>query len=271
MLCAGYHGRRRAPAIGRGSWMSVDDGGSRNLAWRLAEHLGQAIVTGRIPEGSLLPVESALCTEYDVGRGAVREAIKILSAKGLVEPRPRRGTRVNESRRWNLLDPEVLGWMRGGAPRPALLEQFLQVRKAIEPEAAALAASCGDPDGIARIRAAYRRMEAAAVGEDDPQASDAAFHCEILAASGNPFFAALQPMVGSALSLSIRATNAAKGVEIADLEAHRGILDAIVQGRAPLARRRVRELLDEVEVLIAPAPAEPTAAPARGRRGTASV
>ena len=137
-----------------------------NLSQRVTNELGKAIIAGVYGEGSGLPTEAQLCTEYGISRTAVREAVKMLAAKGLISSRPRQGIRVEPPENWNLYDTSVLGWMFESSPSLLVLKEFLQMRLAIEPQAAALAAKHGSPEAIAQIEVALNAMDNAAIRDE---------------------------------------------------------------------------------------------------------
>src|SRR6266480_6010336 len=89
----------------------------RSLHDRVVHAIGRKILGGELPPGALLPAEP----ELGASRTVLREAIKVLAAKGLVEARPKTGTRVRPRDAWNLLDPDVLAWQQGGGSSPSLL------------------------------------------------------------------------------------------------------------------------------------------------------
>jgi DNA-binding FadR family transcriptional regulator len=221
----------------------------RNLTWSIVQDLGTAIVTGRYSDKKPLPVEADLCRQYGASRSVLREAVKTLTAKGLLTARPPQGTRVQPETQWNLLDPDVLGWLLERKFSPELLLRFTEIRLAMEPQAAALA-SRASPGEHAAIRAGLERMIAAERGEDDPLESDIAFHVAILRASGNPFFAHLPELIETALRFSIRTTNQYKGVRLASIADHRKISDAIVAGDARTAASSMRVLIQEALDLL---------------------
>lgn len=222
----------------------------RNLTHQLAHELGQMIVKGRYNADNPLPSEAEICTAFGVSRSATREAVKMLSAKGLLSSRPRQGIRVRPESDWNLFDADVLEWLLHSHPTPDLLLEFTQMRAATEPEAARLAATQASQDGIDAIAQAWNRLVAASKGRDDPLDSDIAFHNAVLRASGNRFFSQMCAFTETALRVTIRFTNAAKGVAVADVDAHRVILDAIREGDGELAAAATAGLLDEAQTLI---------------------
>lgn len=173
----------------------------------------------------------------------------MLTAKGLLSARPRQGTTVQPSRQWNLFDTDVLRWLLERTFSIDLLRQFNELRVAIEPEAAALAALHADDAQRAAIAAGLERMRAADEGRDDTLDADIAFHVAILRASGNPFYAQFRDVVSTALRTSIRFTNRFKG-HSASVPEHEAVKDAIMARDADAARRAMRTIIDNVLVLI---------------------
>lgn len=212
--------------------------------------LGKAIVTGTYGPNNPFPIESELCKSYGVSRSVLREAIKMLSAKGLIGSRPRQGTWVQPQSNWNILDVDVLGWMMARKFEPELLIEFLQVRLAIEPVAARLAAETAPPEAIAEVEAALDRMQAAENGDDDPLLSDIAFHVAVLEASGNRFYARLRDLIAAALHTSIKVTNQLKGVRLASVADHRKVLEAIAARDPDAAAAAMHGLISEALVLV---------------------
>src|SRR5690606_33666578 len=165
--------------------------------------------------------------------------------------RPRQGIRVMPSSHWNMFDADVLAWTLNARPSLELLKEFTQLRMAIEPEAAALAAAnYQDVAATQTIANALMRMQQADEGEDDPLAADIEFHCAILAASNNRFFFQLREFIQVALRVSIASTNQLKGVLNANYDDHKKIYDAICNGDAEEAKAAVKILLIEAQQLI---------------------
>ena len=223
----------------------------RNLTYGMLDRIGRAIVTGHYDE-TAFPTEAFLASENGVSRSVVREAVKMLGAKGLLTARPRKGTTIQPSRHWNLFDPDVLRWLLERKFSLELLRQFTELRVAIEPAAAALAARTHNAERLGAIDAGFARMVAADAGDDDVLGSDIAFHVAVLEASGNPFYRQFRAVVETALRTSIRFTNRFKG-RTADLEQHRAVLDAIEQRDAEGARAAMAALIVDVGALIATA------------------
>jgi DNA-binding FadR family transcriptional regulator len=228
----------------------ISRGLGQNLTSSIVQDLGVAIVTGTYSDRNPFPVEAQLCRQYGASRTALREAVKMLTAKGLLGARPRQGTWVQPESRWNLLDPDILGWLLERKFSPALLTEFTEVRLAIEPLAAALAATAAGPAEKQAVRDAIERMRAAERGEDDPLASDIAFHVAVLHASRNRFYAQLTELTSTALRFSIRTTNRYKGVKLASVADHKRVADAIIAGRPAVAAEAMRKMIQEALDLI---------------------
>jgi DNA-binding FadR family transcriptional regulator len=222
----------------------------QNLTYSIANELGIAIVTGTYSAGNPIPIEAELCRKYGASRSALREAVKMLTAKGLLGARPRRGTWVEPEEKWNLLDPDVLGWLLERKYSPALLIEFTEIRLAVEPGAATLAARVAGREEKAAIRHAIERMQAADRGDDDPLDSDIAFHVAVLRASRNRFYAQLTGFTATALRFSIQTTNRYKGVQLASIADHKKVADAILAGRSAAAGQAMQQLIQEALDLI---------------------
>ena len=221
---------------------------TRNLTYRLLDEVGRTIVTGCY-DGKTFPTEAELAKQYGVSRSVTREAVKMLTAKGLLSAKPRRGTIVLPTSAWSLFDPDVLRWILERSFSLDLLRQFSQLRIAIEPAAAALAAQAARPEDIALISAGYARMQAAEQGGDDPLEADIAFHVAILRASANPFYDQFRDVVATALRTSIRFTNRFKG-RSASLPAHGAVLAAIEARDPERAHADMAAIIAEVMTLI---------------------
>ena len=220
----------------------------RNLTYGLLDEIGRAIVTGQF-DNRQFPTEAELARQHAVSRSVTREAVKMLTAKGLLTARPRKGTTVQPSSEWNLFDTDVLRWLLERKFSLELLRQFTELRIAIEPAAAALAAKAADAEGLASIRRGYERMVAAEAGEDDPLEADIDFHLAILQSCANPFYVQFRDVVTTALRTSIRFTNRFNG-RTASLPQHHAVLGAIEKRNAAGARKAMTGLIADVMTLI---------------------
>lgn len=216
-----------------------------NLTLSVLETLGHAIVTGRF-DGRQFPIEADLAKAHGVSRSVIREAVKMLTTKGLLSARPRHGTIVEPSASWNLFDPDILRWSLERKFSVDLLRQFNQLRVGIEPEAAALAAQVHDDASLKAIRSGLDAMR----GPGDALEADIAFHIAVLRATGNPFYVQLRTVVATALRVSIHFTNRIKG-HTASIEDHAAVADAIAAGDPDAARIAMRRIIGDVLLLIA--------------------
>jgi DNA-binding FadR family transcriptional regulator len=212
----------------------------------IANLIGREIVSGRVPQGATIPNEAEISARFSVGRSAVREAVKMLAAKGLVESRPRRGTQVLPAKTWNFFDREVLFWLRDGAPEHAIILELLELRLGVEPQAAALAARKGSADQIKAVGSAYASMQAAAEGKVDPVQADCSFHEAIIVATANRFFQPFGTTIRTAISVTAATTNAIFGHSVGDLVAHGRVLTALEAGDPQGAHDSMKAMLGAV-------------------------
>ena len=213
------------------------------LHGQIVHAIGGQIVRGEIPPGEQLPAQQGL----PASRTVLREVVKVLAAKGLVESRPRTGTRVRPRQDWNLLDPDVLAWHQHSPLPAAFLHELTEVRLTIEPAAAELAARRASPAELQIIEEAFRDMKAAVGGRTrDYEAfvrADMRFHQAIVWACGNELLRQIGQVVYSALLISFEATSRLPGRAKASLPQHGAILDAIRGHHAWRARAAMRRLV----------------------------
>jgi DNA-binding FadR family transcriptional regulator len=212
----------------------------RNLTYGLLELLGRGIVTGQYDQD--FPTEGELAKQFGVSRSVTREAVKMLSAKGLVDGRPKTGTYVLPDKSWNLFDTDVLRWHVDRAPPLRLLLEFNELRRAIEPEAAELAAMRAVPEEIARIGAALEHMRSADRGQEDPIEAEVAFHLALLDASRNPFFRQFRAILAAVLPASVRFVHRVSK-RPPDIVGHAVVYEAIAAYEPDAARKAMRQLL----------------------------
>jgi DNA-binding FadR family transcriptional regulator len=212
-----------------------------------AEILGRRIVSGDLKPGSVLPNLEKLADEFAVSRLSMREAMKLLAGKGLVESRPRRGTVVRPRSEWSRLDPDVLVWQIGNVPNAAFVRSLFEVRSIIEPEAAALAAMRAPEAALIEIERAFAAMAASDSTSPESIKADVAFHQAILRGTGNEFLAAFAPAIETSLAITFGMQRAAHPDQDHFVPRHRAIFDAIKRGDPDGARQAFRTLLSEAE------------------------
>lgn len=225
-----------------------EDVGWTSRAQLLACEIGADIISGKIEPGATVPREAELAQRYDVSRNTLREAMKSLSAKALVEISPRRGTIVLPKARWNMLDKDVIDWIG-----PALwtdkifLTEILVMRAAIEPVAAAQAALNANEAQKVRIEEAWTSMMALARSADVVVKVDVdlAWHVAVAEAANNRFLVAVMTGMAHALVSQLRMLNLREGNYEGNLENHGTVTRAIRQGDAETARRTMQDLVDQ--------------------------
>lgn len=232
-------------AIADGQLQSVRASMRRaNLHDHIVDALGVRIVRGDFGEGAVLPNEPTLAAELGVSRNALREAIRVLVSKGLVEVRQRTGTKVLPREDWNLLDKEVLGWMTqsGQALRHAM--GIVEFRLIFEPRASYLAAIRATPEERQTIQDDCRALEACVGGSLELMSEiDLRFHRGILRASHNEVLIHLGSLVASLTKIQVVATSQNRAELEAGVRQHRDLSDAITRGDATTAEETSRILV----------------------------
>jgi DNA-binding FadR family transcriptional regulator len=216
----------------------------------IAQEIGLRIVRGDLLPGEVLPNENILGAQFGVSRTALREAIKVLSVRGLVEVRRKTGTRVCATRHWHVLDPEVLSWQFSGPGIQDLLTDLLELRLLIEPAAARLAATRSTSDDRIEIRQALEKMENTLGSSESAIESDLQFHLAILEATHNSFLRPFGALVQTALRASFRLTSANEAAYKRSLGRHRAVMEAIELHKPDLAEETMRLVLGQMQVDI---------------------
>ena len=214
----------------------------RSLLWSVVEEIGLRILDGTYAPSEALPTEPELMAELRISRTVLREAIKILAAKGLIVSRPKSGTHVRPSRHWNLLDPVILDLYCRVYDYSEFAQNFQKLRVIIEPEAAALAAGQRNARQLRALEEAYTAMKAA----DDVAewtSADLSFHEAILEATGNPFMQPLGSLIRAALDTLLFHSAKASANPFDSLREHGMVLEAIRRRDAAQARKAMKRLL----------------------------
>jgi DNA-binding FadR family transcriptional regulator len=222
-----------------------------SLHHQIAGEIGSLIGQGSLAPGSVLPNESLLGAEFGVSRTALREAIKVLAAKGLVEVRRKTGTRVRPHADWNMLDPEVLSWLFSGTGLPAGLTDLLEVRKIVEPAGARMAAERATAEDLAEIEEAYFAMEAAASDLPSSIEPDLRFHLAVLEAAHNAFMRPFGALIQTALRASFRLTSSNSISYRRTLTLHRAVMEAVKSGSGDEAEAAMLSVLAQTSRDIA--------------------
>lgn len=210
----------------------------------VARDVGIAIVSGRYQPGELLQGEIEASDRLKISRTAYREALRMLSAKGLVESRPRTGTKVSARAKWHLLDPDVLQWVFEFEPSDSILESLFELRRIIEPEAAALAAQRRSDEQVSQLEVALEAMEKYTLATEAGRKADQDFHAVLLEASGNPFLSTLTSGVSAAVAWTTVFKQRNAPLRRDPIPDHRRVLDGVAAGDADASRAAMTELVN---------------------------
>jgi DNA-binding FadR family transcriptional regulator len=222
----------------------------RNLHRKVAQSIGNQILTGVYAPGAILPNEADWCKIYGASRTTVREAVKTLNAKGLLKSRTKIGSRVEPRANWNILDRDVLGWHIAAMDPQEFFASVQQVRKILEPEIAALAAVNRSPAQLRTITVAFEDMVKAKSGHASVE-PDVRFHLSLLAATNNALLSPFGIMIEKALSSMFEFTSTNNAKRDVFIPRHEAILKAVAKGNAAAARRAALVLLEDTDKTIA--------------------
>jgi len=217
---------------------------SLRLHGTIARDLGVLIVSGRYKPGDLLNGEIAASDRLHVSRGAYREAVRILAAKGLVESRPKVGTRVSQQERWHLLDPDVLAWIFEFEPEESLLTSVFELRRIVEPQAAALAAKRRTEADLETLRSALDAMAKHTLAVEAGRRADHDFHSTLLRASRNVFLVSLTSGVGAAISWTTIFKQRESPLARDPLPDHQRVYEAVAASDPVAASKAMENLVD---------------------------
>jgi DNA-binding FadR family transcriptional regulator len=223
----------------------------------LTDRIGQEICAGRMMPGQVVPSEPILCERFGVSRIVVREAVKALAAKGMLEVRRKTGTVVQPRERWHLFDPDVIGWYAASASIDRhFVSELLELRRAVEPAVAHLAARRATEEDRRAIRLAFEEMARAAPGLHGYVPADLAFHAAVLTASHNRFFwqmqSALAVLLRTSFTISVRVPRG----PVKSLSLHEDLCRGIEVGDPPSAERAALALIERAESDLAAVVAE---------------
>jgi DNA-binding FadR family transcriptional regulator len=211
----------------------------------IARTLGVAIVTGDYAPGETIPGEFDLADRFGVARNVIREALRMLTAKGLIESRRKTGTRVRERTDWNLLDTEMLGWMFEGEPPVSFVKSLFELRLIVEPAAASLAARHRTARQLSRLGQALELMTHHGLESVAGQAADEQFHAVLLEATGNELLGSLS----SSISSAVRWTTFFKYRVVADyidsIPQHQALFDTIARADPAAAHAAATLLIEQ--------------------------
>jgi DNA-binding FadR family transcriptional regulator len=223
---------------------STLENSGRRIHVQIARQIACKILSGELQENQKLPSEMELCDQFGVSRTALRESTKLLSAKGLIESKPKVGTRVLSRSNWHFLDSQLLDWMEDIEDNQLFLSQFLGLRKAIEPEACALAAINATLEQRKTLSRLFQKMVLAANHIDYQKwiINDHQFHQTVFLSTGNKFYIPFGHFLETIFKQFIDRSSEGERFCLAE---HQAIYDAIMAGDAVRARRASQRLLDD--------------------------
>jgi DNA-binding FadR family transcriptional regulator len=221
----------------------IDTGANRRLQGSLAQKFAIRILKGELPVGHVFPDEVELASQLGISRSVLREAFRILGAKGLVEARPKVGTRVCPRRYWSLLDPDLLAWRFESKPSPKFLRDLFELRLMVEPSAAALAASRRTQAQVATMEAALEGMATHGLATEEGRLADQRFHLTMLEATRNEAVLALASTILSAIAWTTIFKQRKRKLPRDPVPDHLALFNAIKAGDPDAAREAMAELV----------------------------
>lgn len=222
---------------------------ARNYHSFVINEVGLAIVSGRMPVGSILPGDAEMMDRFGVSRTVLREALKTLEAKGLVEARAKVGTRVLPQPRWNLFDRQVLSWVLESGPAPAMLSAFRIVRESLEVEAAGQAAQHREGEHMRLLHYWLKQREVMSQQPEPFALAEFEIHRVVAEASGNPFLRAGNALAEFGVALAVQARigpdqrSPPEGLAPAQAPLYAALVAAIEAGEEAAARQVMQVIL----------------------------
>ncbi|MEO8543973.1 MAG: FadR/GntR family transcriptional regulator [Burkholderiaceae bacterium] len=217
----------------------------KNVHGNTVDYLGSAIVAGRFGISGAMPPEPMLCEELGVSRTVIRESVKSLVAKGLIQTGPKVGTRVRPSSQWNWFDPDVIGWQAKAGLTPEFIRDLQDLRLIMEPAAVRLAAHRATEKDIAEIEAAFAGMVDAVEKGGEYVRHDLLFHQGMIRASHNRMLEKMDQALGALLRTSFEISTVKKNGPRDSLPMHRAVLDAVIAQDADRAEDAIIVLIED--------------------------
>ena len=220
----------------------------KTLHRRTANQLGEEICSGVYRPGDILPPEPILGEHLGVSRIVVREVVKTLSSKGMLEVRRKTGTVVLEASRWSLFDPDIISWRaRTATLDEGMAKELMELRSIVEPAACRFAAERISDEERITLRTALESMQRAIDGDGDYVAADLAFHTTILKACRNQFVQQMQNAMGAILHTSFEIVSATPGGPARSQPMHAALCVAIEEGNPDAAEQAARTIIAQAE------------------------
>ena len=224
--------------------------GKRNLHTEIAASIGARICSGEFLPGSILPNEAEWGRIHRASRTAIREAMKVLQAKGLIHSKPKIGSRVSPRESWNLLDRDVFAWNGAAVGRKAFLVTTQEFRRHIEPGIAELAALKRKPDQLHNLGEALTKMRGS-THADESVIADVAFHRELLACANNELLNPFAILIEQTLSSLFEFTTFANTHQRRAMNLHERIWKAVKDQDSVAARKAMQDLIADTDAIVA--------------------
>ncbi len=218
---------------------------ARNFHSFVISDLGTGIVSGRYPVGSILPNDASMMDQYSVSRTVLREALKTLEAKGLVEARPKVGTKVTPRSRWNMFDTEVLSWHFETKSDRSFIDNLFDVRRSLELPAAERAATLRTGEHIRLMKYWAYQMKLSQAEPEPFALAELELHRQVMDASQNPFLRSACGMVELSLAVAVAATlESSPGFDFGgQIDRHASLVAAIETSDIATARKLMDEII----------------------------
>lgn len=243
----------------------------RNLHSDIAAHIGARICAGEFAPGTILPNEAEWGRIHRASRTAVREAMKVLQAKGLIFSKPKIGSRVAPRASWNLLDKDVFAWNGAAVGRKAFLVTTQEFRRHIEPGIAELAALKRKPDQLKALADALAKMRVSTRAEDSV-AADVAFHRELLGCANNELLNPFAILIEQTLASLFEFTTFANTRQKQAIILHERIWRAVKDQDSTAARNAMQILIADTDAVVAGhKPAKPQSSASANKRSNSSA
>jgi len=222
-------------------------GPSLNLTQQVTQSLGVSIATGVLAVNEAIPTEKALCDQYGVSRIVIREVVKILTAKGLLLGRMSKGTFVTSERHWNLFDRDVLSWMQERELTQGLLDEYAEVRRAIEPASSVLASRKASSASLAKLESTLQALLAEREKQNPNYCLEADFHVALVEASENKFYRQFRNLVFVAVQAQQAYRRITMKSQQVDTRLYLKLVNAISMGRSVEAKLLTMEVLQKID------------------------
>lgn len=215
----------------------------RRLKGSIAQQLAVQILSGKLPQGHVFPGEIEFAEQIGISRSALREAIRVLAAKGLVDSRPKSGTRVTPRRQWSMLDPDLLAWQFEAEPSRKFIHDLFELRMMVEPQAAALAAARRSDRDVAAMASALEAMARHGLSTEQGRLADQQFHMVMLEATANEMVLALASSIMAAIAWTTIYKQRERELPRDPIPDHQRLFDAIAAADPSAAHEAMEELV----------------------------